>query len=160
MPTTFRPTAEDVRTYQRLRTVLRRMNDERIVPSIPARAYDDIGEAIGILRNGILSFDSEDVASVLADCCLYDWYHNGRNVIERYAAKHAATAPPDERLLLEACCKAVYTVLKAESALPGAGYYCRDMMAKEDLFVMDISASRSVAPGLLLATRIIPLEGY
>ena len=160
MPAVFHPTSEDVKTYQRLRKVLRTMNDERIVPTIPSRAYDEIGKALGILRDGILHFDSEGVASVLADCCLYDWYHKGKNVIERYAAQHSATARPDERLLLDACCYAGYTVLRVESVLPGRGLYCRDMMANENLFVMDVSASQALEPRVLLATRIIPLDGY
>ena len=160
MPVAFRPTPEDVKTYQRLRNLLRTMNDERIVPTIPTRAYDEIGEALGILHDGILYFDSEGIASVLADCCLYDWYHKGKNVIEQFAARHSATARPDERLLLDACCNAGYTVLRVESVLPGAGFYCRDMLANEEIFVMDVSASQMLQPRMLLATRIIPLEAY
>jgi hypothetical protein len=56
--------------------------------SIPRQAYDEIGDALGIRRNGILIFDSEDMTSVMMDCCLYDWYENGKNLIQRNAETH------------------------------------------------------------------------
>ena len=50
--------------------------NHKIIKTIPRQAYDEIGDALGIRRSGVLVFDSEDMTSVMMDCCLYDWYGN------------------------------------------------------------------------------------
>src|ERR1700682_5443562 len=95
----FCPTREDVDRYRTLRAVNRELNS-RILKTIPRHAYDDVGDAIGILRNGVLFFDTEDVSSVLADCCLYDWYENGKNLVQRYLEMHPQKPGTDEHYVL------------------------------------------------------------
>jgi hypothetical protein len=37
-----------------------------------------------------------DVSSVLQDCCLYDWFEDGRNLVQRYAEAHPANPETEE----------------------------------------------------------------
>lgn len=160
MPGSFSPTPQDVERYRRLRAVNIALN-RKIVKTIPRQAYDDIGGALGILRNGVLVFDTEDVASVLADSCLYDWYENGENLVQRYAEAHPATAETEEGYLLQACLQAQYRILVAQSALPGAGLHFQDVLNGGELFVMDLAMSQGVPNNnVALATRTIPLGEY
>jgi hypothetical protein len=53
METRFPPTPEDVERYRRLRALTADLN-QRIMKAIPRRALDEVGEAIGIRRDGIL----------------------------------------------------------------------------------------------------------
>jgi hypothetical protein len=139
----FSPTQEDLGRYLRLRAVSYRLCND-MVHHIPKRAYDGITEAIGMLRNGVLVFDSEDMTGVLADCCIHDWYEDdGTNVVQRYAASHSAQPGTDERYLLNAYLRAEYRVLRVESVVPGAGVDCTDILQYEKLFVMDVGLSRS-----------------
>lgn len=69
MQTYYSPTQQDLDRYLRLRAAGRRLNSS-ILKAIPRKAYDDIGGALGLLQNGVLVFESEDMTGVLADCCI------------------------------------------------------------------------------------------
>lgn len=160
MRTSFSPTRQDVERYRSLRAFSMALN-HKIIKTIPRQAYDQIGDALGIRRNGVLVFDSEDMTSVMMDCCLYDWYENGKNLVQRYAETHPATPGTDESYLLQACLQAKYRILVAQSAVPGAGLHCQDVLNGGKLFLMDLAMSQSVANGnAALATRTIPLGEY
>jgi hypothetical protein len=143
-----------------LRALSRELN-HRIVETIPRQAMDEVGDAIGILHNGVLVFDSTDMTSVMMDCCLYDWFENGKNLVQRYSETHPAEPGTDESYLLSACIQAKYRILVVQSAVPEAGLHCHDVLNGEDLFLMDLALSRSVGSGdAALATRTIPLGEY
>ncbi len=38
--------------------------------TIPSQAFGEVGDAIGIRRNGVLIFESEDMSGVMGGCCL------------------------------------------------------------------------------------------
>lgn len=160
MPPSFCPTRQDVERYRSLRALSMALN-HKIIKTIPRQAYDEIGDALGIRRNGMLVFDSEDMTSVLMDCCLYDWYENGKNLVQRYSETHPATPEMDESYLLQACLQAKYRILVAQSAVPGAGLHCQDVLNGGELFLMDLAMSQNVPNGnAALATRTIPLGEY
>ncbi len=160
MANSFSPTGQDVDRYRRFRALSTALND-RIVKTIPRQAYDEIGDALGIRHNGILVFDSEDMTSVLMDCCLYDWYENGKNLIQRYAETHPARPGTDEGYLLQACLRAEYRVLVVQGVVPGAGLHCRDILSDGELFLMDVAFSQSLPCGRgAIATRTIPLGEF
>jgi hypothetical protein len=94
--------------------------NHRILKTIPRQALDEIGDALGIRRHGVLAFDSEDMTSVMTDCCLYDWYEKGKNLVQRYAEPHPATPGTNESYLLQAYLHAKYRILMVQSAVPGA----------------------------------------
>ena len=132
-----------------------------LIKTVPRHALDEVGDALGILHNGVLEIDNADMSSVVMDCCLYDWFEGGKNLVQRYAESHPAKPGTDETFLLSACVQAKYRVLMAESTVPGAGLYCRDFLNNEDLFVMDLALSRSLpSREAALATRTIPLGEY
>jgi hypothetical protein len=160
MGTSFSPTRQDVERYRSLRALSMALN-HRIIQTIPPQAYAEIGHALGIRRNGVLVFDSEDMTSVMMDCCLYDWYGNGKNLIQRYAETHPAAPGTDESYLLQACLQATYRILVAQSAVPGAGLHCEDVLNGGELFLMDLALSQNNPSGnAALATRTIPLGEY
>jgi hypothetical protein len=135
--------------------------NHRIIKTIPRQAYDEIGDALGIRCNGVLVFDSEDMTSVMMDCCLYDWFENGKNLIQRYAETHPATPGTDESYLLQACLQAKYRILVPKAAVPGAGLHCQDVLNSGELFLMDLAMSQNIPRGnTALATRTIPLGEY
>jgi hypothetical protein len=159
MKTHFYPAQEDVDRYLRLRAASMRLNSS-LLKAISSQAHHEIGEALGFLKDGVLVFQSEDMVSVMSDCCLYDWYEDGQNVVQRYAETRPAQPGTDEHYLLNAYLHAKYRVLEVRSAAPGAGLDCEDILTKEDVFVMDLGLSRSASKGGALATRTIPLGEY
>jgi len=156
----FSPAQRHVDEYRRFRALLMEMN-HKMIKILPKQAYDDIGDAIGIRHQDTLIFDSEDMISVLMDCCIYDWFENGKNIVQRYAEAYPARPGTAENEVLQACLQAKYAILIAESAVPGAGMYCRDILNGGNLFLMDVSMSHTpVAGRAALATRILPVNQY
>ena len=161
METIFSPTPPDVERYQRLRTVVRELNN-RMAKTIPKRAFAEVGDALGIRHNGVLEFDNEDETSVLMDCILYDWFQNGKNLVQRYAAAHLFSSGTDEDIMMRACLKAKYRIVSMESSVPGAGVRCKDLLNGGNLFLMDVAMSQlqHVPNGCSLATRTMPVDAY
>ena len=150
----------DVEEYQRLREASRKLMS-RITKTIPRAAYNEIGAALGILRKGVLVFDTEDVAAVLADCCVHDWIRDHRNLVAKYSLDHPPSAGTDEEFLLLAHQRARFRVVVPGSIAPGAGLECTDTLSGERFFLMDVSLSHTAQQGHpLLATRTVPLDGY
>lgn len=121
MPSPFSPTPADVERYRRLRATSMTLA-HKIVETIPKRAMEEVGDAIGILRGGILLLDSMDMSNVLMDCCLYDWFEDGKNLVQRYAEAHPADPQTDEGYILQASLQASYRLLLFQSAVPGAAF--------------------------------------
>jgi hypothetical protein len=159
MATSFSPAEQDVERYPRFRALGIEVS-HRMVKTIPKHAYDEIGEAIGIRRNGVLVFDSEDMPGVLMDCCLHDWFVNGENLVQRYAEAHPGKPGTDESFLLSAYTQAKYRVLLTEYSVPDAGVDCRDILNNEDLFLMDLALSRSLGSGAAARGTRSPPEPY
>jgi hypothetical protein len=150
----------DLEEYQRLREISRKLMS-RITKTIPRAAYDEIGSALGILRKGVLVFETEDVAAVLADCCLHDWIRDDQNLVEKYSFNHPASPGTDEEYLLRACQQARFRVLVPGSIARGVGMECADALSGERFFLMDISLSNCAQEGhTVFAARTVPLDGY
>src|SRR5258708_1578104 len=103
----FIPSSSNVERYKRLRRLAPDLN-HRILKTIPREAMYEVGEAIGILHQGVLVFDSEDETSILMDCCLYDWMQDGQNLVQKYAEGHPALPGTEEHELLQAYLQAKY----------------------------------------------------
>jgi hypothetical protein len=145
--------------YQRLRALQRELH-HTVMKQLPREALKDCGMRLGIWRNGILVFASEDETSVLMDYCLYDYRWDGRNVIERYVADTPPQSGTDERILLDAMLKARYSLFEVERTLPGAGICVRDVLGThEEQFIMDVGMSQTAVAGFVLAARIITPVG-
>ncbi len=150
------PTGDDVERYVRLREAGKRLNSE-IVDTIPRRAMDDIGKALGILDGGTLIFGYEGMGDVFMDCCLYDWIRGGRNLVRKFAKENPPPEDPDEREALGAMLRARYTVLGIDECVPEAGVRAVDLVADRDVFVLDLGLSRSSGvEGTALAARLLP----
>jgi hypothetical protein len=157
----FVPAEQDVERYRRLRAISNSLNTQ-LCKTIPVQAYEEIGDAIGIRHNGILVLnDPQEESCVIADCCVYDWYRGGANLVQQYSETHPLKPGTDEGFVLQAACNARYRVLIADKAVPGAGLYCRDVLNGGELFLMDIAFSRNLAEAnTAIATRTIPLGEY
>ena len=146
--------------YKRLRSAGKDLN-HRIANTAPRKALFEIGEAIGILHDGKLLFESEDVTSVFMDCCLYDWVEEGESLVQRYAESHAPMPGTDEHDLLQAYLRAQFRIVLPTARLRGAGVYVVDAFSGEQLFIMDINLSQSsLSSQLPLATRTIPFGDF
>jgi len=160
MSNRFIPSPQDVAGYRAFRALSMELN-HKMVKTIPNRAFNEIGAALGVLRDGVLLLDNMDLGTVLMDCCLYDWFENGVNLVRRYATAHPARPGTDEERLLSAYLQAKYRILVTGTPVAGCGIHCRDILNEEDLFLMDIGLSGAVDDGVAaIATRTIQLGEF
>ena len=155
----FSPTGQDVERYRLLRTANVKLS-QRILETVPKQAWDEIGSAVGALRNGVLVLDNHGIMSVIADCLLYNWLQDGKNVVQQFASTHVMEPGSDEDILLRGCLSAKYRILEVQSAEPGAGLYCKDLQRPCELFLMDAVMSKHSPKGYSFATRTVPIEEY
>jgi hypothetical protein len=160
MGTAFSPTRQDVERYIRLRALGSELL-QRIANTVPRHVFIEMAEALGVLRNGVPELATEHIDNVLADCCIFEWSENGKNLVQRYAETRPPAPGTDESFLLNAYLQAKYRVLGMQSAVADAGAYCDDVLTGEEMFLMDMALSRN--PQLdkaLIATRTISLGEY
>lgn len=159
MSAAYSPTPQDIERYRKLRLLCSELG-ERMIPTVPSKAFEDIGNALGIRQNGVIVFDTEDMSAVLMDCCLFDWYQDGKNVVQKYAEMHPPLPGSDDSRVLEAHVRAQYRLLTAQDRVRGAGVYCKDIFNHEELFLMDIGLSESISGRMGVATRTMPFGEF
>jgi hypothetical protein len=150
--------ADLIARYQHIRKLSRLINNE-LVSKFSKNAIDEGGKKLGILRDGILVFDTEDATSVLMDFCVYDVREKGMNAIERKLAEDPPAANSEEMRLLQQMGNAHFSLYIVEATEPGIGLHLCDLLSDDKIFIVDVNLSRSAPVGLVLASRIITIDG-
>jgi hypothetical protein len=150
--------ADHLARYQHLRKVGLALNN-RLVETLPKSVLDEGGKNLGILKKNVLTLETEDEIAVLADHCLHDVRRQGVNAIERYLAESPPAPNSDEMALLRAKRDARFSLFAVEATEPGVGVHVRDLLRDETLFLMDVGFSRTAPVGMILASRIMGVEG-
>ena len=151
--------AEIVARYKRLRAVGQRLNN-KLIERISKDVMDAGAKRLGILKKGVLVFNTEDEFAVLADYCIYDVRTNGRNVLEQYLIDSPPDPGSDEAISLQAMQRAVYSVYEVEAVHRGVGVTVRDLLSSQSLLVVDMGLGSTGKPGFVLATRLLFQEGF
>jgi hypothetical protein len=145
--------------YRHLREIGLKLNT-LLVKTLSESELDEGGKKLGILKKKkVLVMDSEDVLSVLMDYCLHDVRRDGKTAVERFLTESPPAPGSEDMLFLEAKRQSRFSLFAVESAEPGVGVHVRDLLLDEPLFLVDIGFSRSMSIGMVLASRIMTMEG-
>src|SRR5262249_28309654 len=98
----------------------------KLVKSLDLDVLEEGGTKLGIMRNGVLVFDSEDQSSVLMDYCIYNIYRRGRNAVTRML-EDSPPSNPDELALLRAQTGAYYSIYRVGEVERGVGATLLDL---------------------------------
>ena len=150
--------AELLARYQQIRQIGLELNN-RLVGTLSKSDLQEGGKRLGILRRGVLVFDTEDVTSVLMDYCLHDVRRQGRNAIERFLAESPPPADSEAMIYLQAKRTSWYSVIVVESVERGVGVNVRDLLRDESLLIVDLGFSQTAKPGVVLASRLMTADG-
>ena len=144
--------------YQRRRAIGLRLN-AKLVKSLKKEDIDEAGNCLGILRKGVLCFDTEDTVAVLMDYAIRHIRRDGRSAIERYLDE---TPPTDreEAAWLQAVSQARYRILQVEEVYPGFGLRVCDIFRDETNLLVDVGFSRTAALRSVLASYICAFGDY
>lgn len=155
----YLPTPHDVERYRRLRAASLQLNS-KLTKALPKPAFEEVATALDLMRNGVLVLNSEDESGVLADCCIHNWYKEGRNVAQQFFDA-GPVLNPAETELLQAYQRTVFRILRTTAAFSGAGVRCLDLLNGGEIFLMDIGLSQ-FAPGgdMAVVTRTVPIGDF
>ncbi len=150
---------ELVAQYKRLRPVRMRLND-LLAGRLSKEQIDAGAKRLGMLRRGMIVFNSESEMPVLADYCIYEVYQQGRNAIEQYLCE----CPPDPDSVEMTCLRAMqhstYTTVAIMSVEPGVGCRIRDMFTEEEHLLVDMGLAQSGEAGAVFVTRLLDFGDF
>ena len=148
-----------VARYQQLRPIRLRLNHELV-----GRLSQDVlrigASRLGMLKNGVFVFNTEDETSVLMDYCIYDVYREGRNAVEQYLCDCPPDPDSDEMTCLRAMQQATYAMMSVLRVESGVGVQVRNFFTEETQLLVDLGLSKSARPGLLLGTRLLDFHDF
>ncbi len=151
--------SEVLTRYRRMREVRLQLNHE-LVRTTTKRSLQECGRMLGFLRKNTLVFDSEEEMAVLMDYCLYDPGTDGRTLVRAFFEKSPHPAGSAEMVALQAMTHAYYSIFQVTDVERGVGVSVRDLLRGETGFIVDIGFGNTAKRQLMLATRIIPIEGF
>ena len=154
------PSRGNVGHYLRLRAASRRLNHD-LLAMVPPGAVDRIGAAIGILCGRTFFFESESVAAVLADCCIFDWLEDGETAPERYARETPPLEGTYEHEMLEAMLRPRFDIVNVDERRPGVGVVASSMVDGREVRLLDVDLGRREdVAGETLAVRLLPMGEF
>ena len=145
--------------YRRSREVRFRLNN-LLVKMISKKTMEECGRILGFFRKGTLFFNSESETALLMDYCLYYPQPDGRNLVEKYLAKSPPPPGSDEIVALQEMTHAYYSIFQVIEVERGVGVSVRDFLRGETGFIADVGFGNTAHCNMMMATRVIPTEGY
>ena len=143
--------------YRRLRPQLNALQNA-VLQYVPGDAILASGKALGLLHQGVLVFDSEQDAAVLADHALYADPRLRRRHLEAWLSARTRGISDEQAVVLAAMAEARYAVVTCEYTIPEAGVEAMDLLRGHSFPLMDLMLSRSAYPGALLATHLVTID--
>jgi hypothetical protein len=152
------PTEGVLGRYRQARAVSRQINT-LLTKQLDREVLQEGARRLGMLRNDIMCFSTEDESCVLMDYCIYDCRREGENAIQRLV-KSERSFSPEEEAHLQHMLKAWYTVISVEAVRPGVGVKIIDILRGQRRMLVDEGFSRTALPGVAIATRLIPYPDF
>jgi len=148
-----------VETYLHYREVMRELVSA-VRPYLPEDALLRGGRHLGLLRRGILVFDSEEEMAVLMDYCYHSIRFEGRNAVQRYLSDCPPTPGADASLLLPAFAEARFSIYQVQRVERGLGVEIANVFAEDRQFMVDMGFSKSGTENRVFAGRMLRLPDF
>lgn len=130
----------------------------------PDYLHDDALSAasryMGMLSGRTIVCENEHEVAVLVDHCMYDVRSRGATAVERFVDQNIDNDGPEQQQMLRAMREARFRLLRIVRLVPAVGFFARDELWNEDLFVAEINLSRTAHVGALFAARTLDLEEF
>lgn len=151
--------ADVLAAYQRLRQIRFDLNNT-LVGTLGKRAIDEGGRTLGLLQGGTLVFESEEEMPALMDYCIHNYRSGGRNAVQKYLAESPPPPNSEEMAVLKAMLNAYYSLFQILDVERGVGVTVLDLLRGDTAFLADIGFGNTARKDMILAARVIPMEGF
>ena len=149
----------DLKHHRRLRAVLT-SHQNRAVQSVPRTTFRKWAKTFGLVEGDKLLLESEGELTILLDFLIYHHRQRGKTLVQTYLAKLPLTDEPEEKLVRQAMAGPRFSMFEVRESHSFTGIVVRDLVQGGVAFVVDEALSTSAKPGLLLASRLLPLPDY
>ena len=140
--------------YIRFREVGKALN-ALLVKQLRRSDMQKCGKDIGLLVNGTLVFHSEHETSILMDYCIHRKRPGKKSHLDQFIDQSSYVAESDEGKLLQAYKAARYTLIVIEEKRYGYLVDGVDILAQQELSLVDTGLGQTAVLGSLIATRLM-----
>jgi hypothetical protein len=151
--------SEVLARYRRLRAISRDIHN-KLIERIPHDAVLRQARKIGLAKGRTFILDSFDDLHFAFDFAIYSADPGSSRAIDRYAETAQLAPESEEAEVLAAMRQTRFVVVVCEGRHPVAGVLASDRLRDETLWIMDEGWESSLRPGMMMATRIMPLDDF
>lgn len=133
----------------------------KITRAMPRSVIVSAARNLGLWKRGRLVAQGHEV-DVVTDRAIYDEEWSGRSALDRFLeTSPEVNLTEDERRFCEIMRSARFSLFRVAEIVPGKGVTLTDRLSEQEtkdapvFRAIDLEMSRSVIPGLLLATRLL-----
>lgn len=145
-----------IERYRAFRVRLRALN-AAIFRSVDQMTLDQAASLLGLRRRGEIVARTEGARLALCECCLFDVYHAGKNVAQRFLTRHPPPTPEDAAVA-ESVRAARFRVLDVRRGEGGGRIDAMDLLRGERLCLIDLGLAASLRAGDVVTVRTLPFE--
>ena len=149
-----------VARYKELRKIIVELQNNDLLEYVSKKALNVCGKKLGILQNNTFVLDDMDQMGVVMDYCIYDYREDGLNTVMRYKADSQLDPDSEKYAVVKAMSESFHTLVLVENILPGVGVIINDLMGSGKFLLIDIGLSRTATEDMVIATRLLPFEGF
>ena len=145
--------------YQKIRDLLPALH-MKIIKQLSGNDINTCARHLGMLHKRNIIFNNETEIAVLSDYHVYSYRPHGISMVERYLKAKRNSLDPLTVELLEAMCRARFSVYVTGEAQKGKGVNVTDGFRQDSFFLADRSLSASAEPEMALALRLIVFDDF
>ena len=140
--------------YFHLREISKRLH-EGVLKSISGDALLNHARRLGLAQGRTFLLDDMDEMYYAYDLAIYTAPPDRSRAIDRYAKSAKFEAQSDERLMLDAMCRAQFAILLVEQRHDAVGLIATDILRNSKVWLLDVGLESSMDDGELIATRLL-----
>ncbi len=131
-----------------------------LIKRLPESALQESAKKLGLIKAGTFIINQDDEIAIAYDYSLHHHRRVGRNIIERTRETEPPAPDSDEALYLEAMQSARFSVFAVQAVTSVVAVELIDLVTGLLVPVMDRSLASTGTPGLMVAGRLLTLEGF
>ena len=145
--------------YRHLRAISKR-HHSRVMDFLSPGAMLQQARRLGLAVGKTLVLDRMDEMTLAYDLAIHTAPSGRSRAIDRYARAALFAPASDEALVLQAMCKARFSLFCVERRHEAVGVIVKDLLRKGEVWLVDEGLESSVPNGSVMATRLYAPEGF
>ena len=143
-----------VQRYRQLRSILTEQQNAAFTCCLPRTAMLEHARQLGLVAGRTLVFDNEAEMALVADLAVHTARPGRSRAIGRYARTAPFPAGSIEAQVLDALCRAQFSLCRIERRHDIAGLVVADVLRGTEAWLMDLNLTASTPPGVVIACRL------